>query len=390
MIMTSGNGILRPQTTAELAEALATAGARLETVTLAGASSKRRMAGAVEPADIVISTGALDRLRQYEPRDLTVSVEAGMRWCELTRLLAANRQMVPLDPPFADTATVGGVVAANCSGPRRRLYGTARDFVIGMRFATLEGRVAESGGMVVKNVAGLDTAKLLIGSFGTLAAIVSVNFKVAPLPERERSFVLSFASLEEAMTARDIVLRSVLQPAAVDALNPAAAGRLGLQGHVLAVQAGGTPAALARCQRELEPLGAVEVLEGQHEAALWRGIREFVPAYLAIAPEGGVVRVSSTIADVPAVLASAPGPAVARAGSGVTYACFEDCIQAAAWAAEACRRGMLAVVEFAPEARKRALELWPLPGGDLDLMTRVKRLFDPRGLLNRGRLYGRI
>ena len=91
--------------------------------------------------------------------------------------------MVPLDPPFAEAATVGGVVAANSSGPRRRLYGTARDLVIGMQFATLEGKLVQSGGMVVKNVAGLDMAKLMIGSFGTLAAIAVVNFKLLPMPE---------------------------------------------------------------------------------------------------------------------------------------------------------------------------------------------------------------
>ena len=102
-----------------------------------------------------------------EPNDLTISVEAGILWSELTDLLAANRQMIPLDPPFADTATVGGVVATNCAGPRQRLFGTARDLVIGMTFATTKGKLIQSGGMVVKNVAGLDMAKLMIGSFGT-------------------------------------------------------------------------------------------------------------------------------------------------------------------------------------------------------------------------------
>ena len=131
--------------------------------------------------------------------------------------------MVPLDPPFAREATVGGVVASNASGPRRRLYGTARDLVIGMQFATLEGKLVQSGGMVVKNVAGLDMAKLMIGSFGTLAAIAVVNFKLAPTPEVERSFLLPFDSLADAMAARNRILASALQPAAVDLLNPAAA-----------------------------------------------------------------------------------------------------------------------------------------------------------------------
>src|SRR5262249_55872570 len=139
-----------------------------------------------------------------------------------------NRQMIPLDPPFADNATVGGVIAANTSGPRRRLYGTARDLVIGMRFVTLQGRIVETGGMVVKNVAGLDMAKLMIGSFGTLAAITTVNFKLQPAPEVERSFVVAFDSAAGAFAARDRLLKSQLQPAALDILSPKAAEGFGL------------------------------------------------------------------------------------------------------------------------------------------------------------------
>ena len=159
-------------------DALGEAAAQRRTIKVAGASSKRRMAGPVEPADVTVTTAALGRVLQYEPQDLTISVEAGLPYWELTRVLAANRQMIPLDPPFAASATVGGVIASNSSGPRRRLYGTARDLVIGMKFATLEGKLVQSGGMVVKNVAGLDMGKLMIGSFGTLAAIAVVNFKV--------------------------------------------------------------------------------------------------------------------------------------------------------------------------------------------------------------------
>src|SRR5207253_4650689 len=98
---------------------------------------------------------------------------------------------------FAEQATVGGVVAANSSGPRRRLYGTARDMVIGMTFATLEGKLVQTGGMVVKNVAGLDMGKLMIGSFGTLAAIAVVNFKVHPIPVT-RTFLWNFVNVADA------------------------------------------------------------------------------------------------------------------------------------------------------------------------------------------------
>src|SRR3984893_10775611 len=148
----------------------------------------------------------MGRILQYEPRDLTISVEAGMRYSDLSNVLAQNRQMIPLDPPFANNATIGGILAANNSGPRRRLYGTARDLVIGMKFATLEGKLVQSGGMVVKNVAGLDMGKLMIGSFGTLAAIAVVNFKLTPSPEVERSFLLPFETLAAAIAARNRIL----------------------------------------------------------------------------------------------------------------------------------------------------------------------------------------
>src|SRR5258708_4882188 len=155
------------------------------------------MAGPMNPADVTVSTAALDRVLKYEPRDLTISVEAGVRYRDLRRVLAGHGQMLPLDPPFAKDATIGGIVAANTSGPRRRLYGTARDMVIGMTFATLQGKLVNSGGMVVKNVAGLDMAKLMIGSFGTLAAIAVVNFKVFPIPVGSRTFVMEFASVAD-------------------------------------------------------------------------------------------------------------------------------------------------------------------------------------------------
>src|SRR5206468_7202694 len=128
--------MVTPRTPQELAEALRCAAAGERTIVLEGAGSKRLMGGPIEFANEVVSTAALTRVLQYEPRDLTISVEAGLPWRELTRLLSANRQMIPLDPPYALGATVGGVVASNSSGPRRRLYGTARDLVIGMQFAT--------------------------------------------------------------------------------------------------------------------------------------------------------------------------------------------------------------------------------------------------------------
>ena len=363
----------------------AAAGGR--TITLSGNSTKRRMAGPIEAAEVCVSTAGLNRVLEYEPRDLTISVEAGLPWRELMRQVAANRQMVPLDPPFAETATVGGVISSNASGPRRRLYGSARDLVIGMKFATLEGKVAQSGGMVVKNVAGLDMAKLLIGSFGTLAALAVVNFKLIPAPERERSFLLAFDALPAAIAARDRILRGALQPSAIDLLNPPAAAALGSRAWTLAVRAGGNAAARDRYERELADLANGVALDDAGQQTLWRHIEDLTPRYLEKHAEGAVVRASCTLKGVGETLDSFKGPALARAGSGVCYGYFDRCEAAAAWLSKTAPKGSKAVIEFAPEARKASLDLWPAPGRDLEIMKRIKNLFDPANLLNRGRLY---
>ena len=365
---------LFPSSPQELAAQLAEANAQRQSITLRGNGSKELMAGPVEPSHVTISTSRLNRVLEYEPRDLTVSVEAGISWADFSNLLAEHGQMVPLDPPFADTATVGGIVAANMSGPRRRLYGSVRDMVIGMTFATLEGKLIKTGGMVVKNVAGLDMAKLMIGSFGTLAAMAVVNFKLQPRPPGTRTFKQEFVRAAETIAARDRILKSHLQPAAVDIIKST-------QGYDLLVQAGGSSAVLERYERELRQ---VRVLDEEQEFALWDNIREFTADYIRDHPDGAVVRTSCALSEVGHVLESLPTPSIARAGSGICYGYF----------AEARRLRLPAlgksVVEFAPQAFRETFELWPEPGSDFGMMKKVKEMFDPQGLLNRRRVYGRI
>src|SRR5471030_288924 len=288
------------------------------------------------------------RVIEYEPRDLTISVDAGLSWRDMSCLLAENRQMVPLDPPYGDNATVGGVIAANTSGPRRLLYGTARDLVIGMQFATLQGKLAHSGGMVVKNVAGLDMAKLMIGSFGTLAAIAVVNFKVMPVPEVERSFLLPFDSIAAAMAARNRILQSPLQPAAIDLLNPPAGATVGNRAWLLALRTGGNLSAADRYEREFAQLADGVAYEDHRQQTLWAHMENFTPKFLAPHTDGAVVRASCTLKVLEAVMASFEGPAVARAGSGVCYGYFEETGAAVAWLAGAVERGWKAVINLLP------------------------------------------
>jgi len=336
--------MIRPQTPEQMADALRELAARRRTIQLGGNFSKNRLGGSIEATDETVSTCAMRRLLNYEPRDLTVSVEAGMPFRDLERTLAQNRQMLPLDPGW-ENSTVGGVIAANLSGPRRRVYGSARDVVIGMTFATLEGKLIRSGGMVVKNVAGLDMAKLMIGSFGTLAAIAVVNFKVFPMTAR-RVFEFSFATAAEAFQMRDRILSSPLQPAAIDILNWPS-------GYRMLIEANGNAGVLDRFARELTGARVTD-------ESIWDEVREFTPRFLAANPAGAVMTMAMKLTEMAPAMEVLQVPAIARAGSGVIYAHYEQSAPAAAW------------------------------NGDFATMERIKQMFDPERLLNRGRLYGRI
>ncbi|MBC7924230.1 MAG: FAD-binding oxidoreductase [Bryobacteraceae bacterium] len=371
--------IVRPASPEELSACLRKAAEAGQRIRLGGAFSKDGMAGPCVAEGLCISTTGLSRVLQYEPKDLTIQVQAGMRWADLKALLASNGQMIPLDPPFGDRATVGGVAASNSSGPRRRLFGTARDLVIGMTFATLEGKLVSSGGMVVKNVAGLDISKLMIGSFGTLAAMTSVNFRLTPTPTAWRTFVLRFDDPDSLMAARNTVLGSVLLPATIDALNPAGSDRVGLRGYCLLLEAGGHPAVLDRYEREL---ANAAVLRQDDADRLWTAVREFVPRFLAEFPGGAVLRHSTTLSGIADLLRKQTEPALSRAGNGVTWVCIEDAANARA------TKG--SVVEWAPEPVKRSMDLWPDAGSGFGVMKKVKMMFDPKELLNPGRLYGRL
>lgn len=361
---------VRPTSESELRDALMSAANAGGPIALGGNRSKHRMsAAAFEPA-AVITTGCMRRVLQYEPRDLTVSVQAGLPWAELSAMLAEHRQMVPLDPPYFDHATVGGVVSANCVGPRRRGYGGVRDFVIGMTFATLDGKLAKSGGMVVKNVAGFDMAKLMIGSFGTLAALAVVNFKLAPTPEATRTFVLQFKTAAECAAARDAVIRGVLQPSAIDAFNPAAAKRIGLDGFVLLLQAGGNQPMLNRYARELHD---ARMFDGEAEHELWTAVREFTPDFVAEHADVRVARVPAKLTET-AHLLNLPDPVYVRAGTGTAYIHLAD-----------------GAAPKHPYVFEYGAPGWNgVFGSDFAMMESVKRLFDPKGILNPGRLYGRI
>lgn len=336
---------LAPQSAEELAEALASGAQARQIVQLGGSFSKDNAGGPLaKTAEVAISTRNLRAVRQYEPSDLTISVDAGMPWVELSALLATHQQMIPIDPPWFDRATVGGVVATNFSGPRRRGFGTVRDHVIGMRFANLNGKLVESGGMVVKNVAGLDMGKLLIGSWGTLGAMTSVNFKLTPKPDQTQSFAREFETLEDAVASRDGLMQGVLQPWAIDLVNPAAAPALGFKNWTLLVQAGGSATVMDRYRKSLPGFDPIS-------EEVWIGVREFPARCSRVAAR------RFAPSDLAAAIRNSPGPAIARAASGILYEAIEKFVR-------------------------------PAEPDGFEMMRRVKAMFDPDTILNPGRLNG--
>ena len=177
--------------------------------------------GEVPVGDVTeVRLDKLNRVIDYPARDMTITVEAGIRMNELSRILNAENQRLPIDVPQGEQATLGGVIATNWSGPRRLGCGTMRDYVIGISAIDATGRRFSAGGRVVKNVAGYDICKLLVGSRGELAIITQVTLKLRPKPETSALVSLSFGSARQVEAVLVRLMNSATRPMAIEVLNP--------------------------------------------------------------------------------------------------------------------------------------------------------------------------
>lgn len=168
---------------------------------------------------VALSLSRMERVLDYQPANMVLTVEAGMSLARVQEITAERGQWLPLDPPFLAQTTVGGVIAANLSGPVRSSQGTVRDFLIGLKVVTSGGVLVKSGGQVVKNVTGYDMPKLYCGSLGTLGIIVQATFKVRPRPEEMRVARLNYRSIRETGEFLQRLMESTLQPLFVDVLS---------------------------------------------------------------------------------------------------------------------------------------------------------------------------
>ncbi len=372
-----------------------------------------------ETVDVVVSLARMNRVLHYDPGDLTFGAEPGVLLRHAQESLGVHRLFLPADPPYSDRAALGGLIAANAAGPLRFGYGTWRDFVVGMSFVTGDGKLVKTGGRVVKNVAGYDLSKLLIGSLGTLGIIAEINFKVYPLPAATAAIAAGFRDLRAALALRDRIVHSAWQPLAVELMSPEAARlsrsrQLSSEHWSLVVRVGGSESVLRRYESDLDALAqelqasSFTWVKEQDERELAASVRELLPTVRAANPQASVVKAALPLTSVGPFLERAlpvaeryelAAAATAHAGSGIVFVYLlppPEMVDFAHRVAQAATEMIHAgnnlsgrvTVPWCPTAVKRDVSVWGPLRDDFTLMKKLKAQFDPDRILNPGRFVG--
>lgn len=373
----------RPATVEDVRGLVRAAGSAGQTLVATGLGAHLDMGAAPERVDLLLRLDRVDRIVDHQAADMTVTAEAGCPLARLDDVLRAAGQWLPLDPPRVEATTVGGLVAANLSGPLRASQGTARDLLLGLRLVDGEGRLVSGGGRVVKNVAGYDLPKLHVGALGTLGVLVEATFKVRPRPATESALLLAADTPDDAV-GLGLAVRDALDPLWLEVAS-------GEGGWRLAVGLAGVEAEVAAARRTIEALarGRASALDWIADgAALRRAWTRF-----GVEPAAAVLRASVLPTDVAWAIARmrahADVPIAAQVASGIVRARLDD-VAAVAPALAAVRpeleaRGGFLVVERAVAAAKAGVDVWGRAGEGIALMRRVKAAFDPRRTFAPGR-----
>ena len=389
---------IEPASAEDVAATLASASKQRASVVIRGGGTKMGWGRTPAAVDIVLSTKRLTALVAHEHADLTATMQAGARLDEVNRALARHGQWLPVESAFDET-TIGGAIATNDSGPLRHRYGTPRDLLIGIRLALTDGRLIKAGGNVVKNVAGYDVGKLMSGSHGSLAAIVSATFKLMPLPGSSSTLVAAFERADTLVTALNAITSSQLEASAIEirtasGAHASVAAGISRPYHLL-LKFESTPGALhAHVQkaRALATGAHCDVITAQSEADVWRNhLRE------PWASKGMIVKFAWMPASLGAVLALIDDvrPSVtdieltgrAAIGSGLLRVDADVRIQRSVVERLRSRSDVFrhVVVLRADAELKQQLDVWGPLGDAGALGASVKHALDPVGILNAGR-----
>ena len=393
--------VATPSSVDELTAALAAANEAGVAVIPWGGGCHMALGNVPSRYDVALRTTKLDGVVEYEAADLTVTVEAGMTFEQLGAILAEHGQFLPIDAP--GQATIGGALAAAAGGPSQHAYGLARDWLLGCRIAQADGVLVRGGGRVVKNVAGYDLPRLIVGSLGTLGVIVEATFKLTPLPATQETLLAVYPSLDaaaDAILAADERGLALTAAALIDA--PAAAElNTGIDidpgAGIAAYRIAGGAAAVERTRKDLAALSvdsATLLLDGDRTASFWRRLNETLGGVelKASLPPAAVRGFVATLADGDA---GAGMPLIAYPTVGVVRVALADAeTDEMASIVERLRANAIAaggslVVTRAPVELKRRIDVW----GEVDalaLMRNLKQQFDPESTLNPGRFVGGI
>lgn len=391
--------VSEPASEGELADLLSTARNERNAVIPAGGGTRLGLGNAPSAYNLAVSTGRLDRIIAYEPGDMTVTVQPGVRLSTLQSHLAAHHQFLPLDPAGDERSTVGGVVGANASGPFRHAHGTVRDWLIGIRVAHADGTVSAGGGRVVKNVSGYDMPKLYVGSIGTLGVISEMTFKLAPLPPEETAVQVACRSAGDAAA---LILRANdagLAIHAAELLSPDAARHvISETAWTVLLRVAGVSRGVQRSLRDLRTLAADAgtSIKERPAGAVW-------PAWAAaFAPRALSARISLLPSDVaPAidaittVLGQHAAAISATVAGGVIRVVVDppptdEAMLVARLRAAIDTRGGTLLVDAASTATKREIDVFGPPRPEFAITKRLKELFDPERVLAPGRFWGRL
>ena len=373
----------------------------------------RRLVGQPMATNALLELSALNAVTAYEPNELIITVQAGAPLADVQSLIDSKNQQFAFEPMdtsallgVSGAGTIGGMIGAGFAGPRRIRAGGARDHLLGAHAVSGFGDSFKTGGRVVKNVTGYDLCKLLAGSWGTLAVTTEVTLKVMPKPESERTLVLR--GLDD-LTANRAMTAALGSPYDVSgaahlpnsALRPAAGALAGLGAPGQAVtplRLEGIAASVAHransLGKALAPFGAVEILQDETSAAIWTSIRDVHPfaasGALGAWPVWRIVCPPATGGALGQTLAGdTGGDVIYDWGGGLIWAALppKPDAQVALVRQRVEAAGGHAMLVRASELVRRDVDVFhPQPGGVAALSERVRLSFDPRNILNRGRL----
>jgi glycolate oxidase FAD binding subunit len=417
--------VVFPKTIHEVSKVVAYANQQHLLIIPRGNGTKMGVGGIPKKIDIILSTSRLNRITDSDCENLTLSAEAGITLSEIQKSLAkvGKGYFLPLDPPFTDKATLGGIVATNSSGPKRLLYGTARDLIIGTKAVFPNGDMVVSGGKTVKNVSGYDMCKLLIGSYGTLGTLCEMTFKLLPLPEKEGTLLLSFAKLEETDGFVRELRGSQLIPSSIEILNAMAVQKMEYSmsmppngNYLVAIGLEGVAESIERQIFDMSEMGKrygvleAVTMDSEKHQAFWIAIRDFSNGLIQNYPNLISLKSNFLISKSGEMLGSYEKFAresgidcafICHAGSGILYSYilpgkkFRSKIESfveliGGLTSEAVKNEGNLVIESSPLLIKKKVDVWGQSRSDYLVVRRLKEQIDPAGILNIGRFVGGI